>query len=224
MQMRKEFKAEGDYRLFETFFTSPELSEFRAAIRAACYNEVLKRDMSPALQTPEDYDPHGYRHGAELYSAFLRHVFYSVEHKFIEPERVILIIGNWIIDYYTFLEHIRADYGFPADYVPLYFPDIPLRLMKGLAPALRQAPALVSRSYPQRTESTSRGTTRRLEQPFVEGKQTKPFDQGPDILSAEEFEAVADELADELAAHLDPNTPPLSDYAVSRAGIYEDHP
>ena len=39
-----------------------------------------------------------------------------------------------------------------------------------------------------------------------------------------EFEAVADQLADELTASLGPHVPSLSDYAVSRAGIYEDHP
>jgi antitoxin ParD1/3/4 len=39
-----------------------------------------------------------------------------------------------------------------------------------------------------------------------------------------EFEAVADHLADELTVSLGPNFPSLSDYAVSRAGIYEDHP
>lgn len=38
------------------------------------------------------------------------------------------------------------------------------------------------------------------------------------------FEAVADQLADELTVSLGPNVPSLSDYAVSRAGIYEDHP
>jgi len=35
---------------------------------------------------------------------------------------------------------------------------------------------------------------------------------------------VADQLADELTVNLGPNVPLLSDYAVSRAGIYEDHP
>ena len=39
-----------------------------------------------------------------------------------------------------------------------------------------------------------------------------------------EFEALADQLAEELAASLGPNVPSLSDDAVSRAGIYEDHP
>lgn len=43
-------------------------------------------------------------------------------------------------------------------------------------------------------------------------------------LTDAEFEAVADQLADELAACLGPNPPSLSDYAVSREGIYEDHP
>jgi antitoxin ParD1/3/4 len=41
-------------------------------------------------------------------------------------------------------------------------------------------------------------------------------------LSDEEFEAIADQLADEVAGARPPGAPPLSDYAVSRAGIYED--
>lgn len=40
----------------------------------------------------------------------------------------------------------------------------------------------------------------------------------------DEFEAVADQLADEFAACVGSNAPVLSDYAVSRASIYEDHP
>lgn len=43
-------------------------------------------------------------------------------------------------------------------------------------------------------------------------------------LNDDEFEAVADLLADEFAARVKSPTPALSDYAVSRAGIYEDHP
>jgi len=46
----------------------------------------------------------------------------------------------------------------------------------------------------------------------------------PAELTNAEFEAMADQLADELTASLGPNVPSLSDYAVSRAGIYEDHP
>ncbi len=42
-------------------------------------------------------------------------------------------------------------------------------------------------------------------------------------LSDEEFEALADQLADETAADRGPNAKPLSDYAVSREGLYEDH-
>ena len=38
------------------------------------------------------------------------------------------------------------------------------------------------------------------------------------------FEATADQLADELARYADSNAPKLSDYAVSRASIYEGHP
>ena len=40
----------------------------------------------------------------------------------------------------------------------------------------------------------------------------------------EEFEAIADHLADEFKAYIGATAPVLSDYAVSRAGIYEEHP
>lgn len=43
-------------------------------------------------------------------------------------------------------------------------------------------------------------------------------------LSDEDFEELADQLADELDACMEPNGSVLSDYAVNRAGIYEDHP
>lgn len=42
-------------------------------------------------------------------------------------------------------------------------------------------------------------------------------------LSDDEFEVLADQLADEFMACIGPNCPPLSDYAVSREGLYEDH-
>lgn len=48
--------------------------------------------------------------------------------------------------------------------------------------------------------------------------------QAPQPLTEAEFETLADQLANELATYLGPNAPALSDYAVSRAGIYEDHP
>ena len=42
-------------------------------------------------------------------------------------------------------------------------------------------------------------------------------------LSDEEFERLADELADYFEKNLPPDAQPLSDYAMSREGIYEDH-
>lgn len=42
-------------------------------------------------------------------------------------------------------------------------------------------------------------------------------------LSVDEFERLADELADYVEAHMPPDAKPLSDYAMSREGIYEDH-
>jgi hypothetical protein len=47
--------------------------------------------------------------------------------------------------------------------------------------------------------------------------------QAPD-LPDDEWEAVAARLADELAACVGPDAPTLPDEALSRAGIYEDHP
>ena len=46
----------------------------------------------------------------------------------------------------------------------------------------------------------------------------------PPTVSNEEFEAQLDKLADTFMKYVDPNCPPLSDYAVSREGIYEGHP
>ena len=46
----------------------------------------------------------------------------------------------------------------------------------------------------------------------------------PSELTDAEFERVADQLVDELAVCLGPNASSLSDYAISREGIYEDHP
>jgi len=45
-----------------------------------------------------------------------------------------------------------------------------------------------------------------------------------DELTNAEFESVADQLANECTASFQSNAPSLSDYAVSREGIYEDHP
>jgi hypothetical protein len=47
-----------------------------------------------------------------------------------------------------------------------------------------------------------------------------------DVTSQEdkEFEAIADQVADEFATFVGSSIRVLSDYAVSRAGIYEEHP
>ncbi len=42
-------------------------------------------------------------------------------------------------------------------------------------------------------------------------------------LSVEELEMKLDQLVDVFMDCVGPEVPPLSDYAVSRAGIYEDH-
>lgn len=42
-------------------------------------------------------------------------------------------------------------------------------------------------------------------------------------LSIEEFEKLADLLADEVEKRMPEDAKPLSDYAMSREGIYEDH-
>lgn len=47
--------------------------------------------------------------------------------------------------------------------------------------------------------------------------------QTSSTLSDDEFEALADQLADEFVASVGPDCPPLSDDAVSREGLYEDH-
>ncbi|MEH2420737.1 MAG: hypothetical protein V7K48_07255 [Nostoc sp.] len=43
-------------------------------------------------------------------------------------------------------------------------------------------------------------------------------------LNNEEFELIADKLADEFAAYFGSTFPVLSDYAMTRESIYEDHP
>ncbi|MBW4454011.1 MAG: hypothetical protein KME55_15575 [Nostoc indistinguendum CM1-VF10] len=48
--------------------------------------------------------------------------------------------------------------------------------------------------------------------------------QTQDQLNDEEFEVIADNLADEFALCVGSNLPVLSDYAVTRESIYEDHP
>jgi len=45
----------------------------------------------------------------------------------------------------------------------------------------------------------------------------------PSKLSNDEFEVIDEQLANEFMAYVGPNCPPLSDYAVRREGLYEDH-
>jgi hypothetical protein len=61
----------------------------------------------------------------------------------------------------------------------------------------------------------------------VEGDLEDTSAQGlllPNDPAMEEFEMLADQLADEFLAYVEKPVPALSDYAVSRAGIYEEHP
>ena len=46
------------------------------------------------------------------------------------------------------------------------------------------------------------------------------INNGPPPLSAEEFAVLADQLVDAFMGYVGEDCPPLSDYAVSRAGIY----
>ncbi|QLE52435.1 hypothetical protein FD724_22220 [Nostoc sp. C057] len=59
-----------------------------------------------------------------------------------------------------------------------------------------------------------------------EGKRTQLMTklQTQGQLNNEEFEVIADKLADEFALYVESNLPVLSDYAVTRESIYEDHP
>ena len=68
-------------------------------------------------------------------------------------------------------------------------------------------------------ESVSRLLTEAL-RPTVEAM----LREVPPGLNDGEFERLADQLAEELAASVTAAQPTLSDHAVSREGIYEDHP
>jgi antitoxin ParD1/3/4 len=48
--------------------------------------------------------------------------------------------------------------------------------------------------------------------------------RGDEKLDNDDFEKLADELADYVEKNMPPDAKPLSDYAISREGIYEDHP
>ncbi len=48
-------------------------------------------------------------------------------------------------------------------------------------------------------------------------------EESQSLMADKAWEALAEQLIEELATSLPANTAPLSDYAVSRAGIYEEH-
>ncbi|MDQ3247662.1 MAG: hypothetical protein M3Q45_00500 [Chloroflexota bacterium] len=48
--------------------------------------------------------------------------------------------------------------------------------------------------------------------------------QSPEPREGDTFDVMATQLADLLATYQTVTMPPLSDYAVSRASIYEEHP
>ena len=51
----------------------------------------------------------------------------------------------------------------------------------------------------------------------------EPLASNNSRLSTEEFKAALERLAVKFEEFAGPNVPPLSDYAVSREGLYEDH-
>ena len=67
-------------------------------------------------------------------------------------------------------------------------------------------------------DSEEIGRLRDAAEEFVPWEQAKV-----EPLSDNKFEALADQLADVFMDYVDPNCPPLSDYGVSRKGLYEDH-
>lgn len=77
-------------------------------------------------------------------------------------------------------------------------------------------------------EKVSRGDTKAVRHLLLDALIPKIVDawikkDTQSTLSNDEFEDLADQLADEFTAYVGPNRPPLSDYAVSREGIYEDY-
>ena len=57
----------------------------------------------------------------------------------------------------------------------------------------------------------------------AQGSSSKASDSDAE-LTDREFEILLDELADDFIKSLGSNVPVLSDFAISREGIYEEHP
>ena len=78
-------------------------------------------------------------------------------------------------------------------------------------------------------EKVSRGDTKAVRQLLLDALVLSVMEKWvnkntPSKLSNDEFEVLADQLADEFTDYVGANLPPLSDYAVSREGIYNAFP
>ncbi|MCI0495486.1 hypothetical protein L0Z72_10810 [candidate division KSB1 bacterium] len=76
-------------------------------------------------------------------------------------------------------------------------------------------------------EKVSRGDTKAVRKLLLDALVFSVVEKSiirstPPKLSNEEYEVLADQLADEFMDYVGANFPHLSDYAVSREGIYED--
>ena len=67
-------------------------------------------------------------------------------------------------------------------------------------------------------------TVRRILLDAVEPTVEALLHSKPGQLTVEEFMRLTDQLVEQAASHLPPEWEGLSDYAVSRDGIYENHP
>ena len=86
---------------------------------------------------------------------------------------------------------------------------------------------LTSEAEARLRESVGRGDTEAVRRVLAEALTPTVealLRESPTDLTADEFEAIGDQLAVEFREVLGPTVPPLSDYAISREGIYEDHP
>ncbi len=77
----------------------------------------------------------------------------------------------------------------------------------------------------QLRENVSRGDTDAVRSLLVEALEStlQALMKEKPQLSIEEMEMRLDRLADKFMEFVGPDVPPLSDYAVSREGIYEGH-